>query len=198
LYLFFVHCIDSSSGDISDEERELDEICEALAKHAVDVKRSTDNVSVVIAKVVRADRDGGKRGSAYKNPNSNAAGAVSAPPVAPRAATAADAHSSAPVMRAAGERKPAQAEPIPRYSAVSRLTAANGGSELRHHQNAAGMPSKAPGTSVPLDGSMNALGLPQPKAKMGGGGGVIPESKVLSLDTDEDLMEYLLDDANFG
>lgn len=154
---------------------------------------------MVVAKIVRADRDGGKRGSAYKHPKGGAAVATAPPSAAALVAgTAGDAHASVPVVaRAAGERRPALPEPIPRYSAVSRVPAALGGGSDLGRQDPAGMPTKAPGFTIPLDGSMNALGLHQPKAKQSSAG-VIPKSKVLSLDTDEDLMDYLLDDANFG
>jgi hypothetical protein len=166
--------LSGSSGGraIGDQERDLDSVCEALAKHAVDVKRSTDNVSVVIAKVVPADRDGGKRGGAYNHQRQQrqgpAGGRQQAPPLAQqRLANGAAVGSQHGSSGGAG-----------------RALAAGGGFGHRP----AGVPTK--GAAVPLDGSMNALGLHRPNP--------LPKSKLLALDTDEDLMAYLLDDANFG
>ena len=145
----------------------LDEVAEALVRHAIDDRRSSDNVSVVLARVVPPERDGGRlrpRGGGSGG-GVRGGGGGQRSPLRDRAQNRAD---------------------LPPAGVPSRPTAAVASPDLgRGSMNLLGLHSPSPDTHEAKRAAAAAVRQP-----------VMPKA-AKSLETDEDLMDFLLDDKNF-
>jgi len=156
------------------DEALLESVAAELVKCAIEERRSTDNVSVVLARVVPSRLDGSVCG---RHPH---------PPLP---------------LNAAGAVGPA--EEGSRQSGSGGGDGGGGGRQPLKERPAAGMKVAAPQGNLLGFGpdSPEPVRNQPPKSKTGVAAAVaVPNAKgkEKSLDTDEDLMEFLLNDANFN
>ena len=176
------------------EQRALERVALALARHAVDDRHSSDNVSVVLCRLVPPFMDGGRHVAAAADP-ARPPHVAAAPAAAPAAAAAVAAGSGGvggPAAAAGLYRRQASRETVGAPAGVPtggwRSNPEPVGSTNLLGLHVPGSPSPSPSPAVKSPAVVSPAPQPvMPRAKKDGG-----------LESDKDLMEFLMDDANFG